>query len=226
MGKKMESTSITYEAKKEMATINFGAEIAAGTSGELSIEFEGILNDQMAGFYRSSYKTDAGEERYMAVTQFEATDARRAFPCWDEPAKKATFAVTMVVPNGRQCLSNMPVAEETQGDETRTVKFGTTPIMSTYLLAFVIGEFEAVKQTTQNGVEVAVWTPIGLTAEGAFPLDVAVKTLDYFTDFFDIPYPLPKLDMIAVPDFAAGAMENWGYAHQFIGFHRESAREH
>lgn len=91
----------------------------------------------------------------MAVTQFEATDARRAFPCWDEPAKKATFAVTMVVPDGRQCLSNMPVKEETPADEeggTRTIKFDTTPVMSTYLLAFVIGEFEAIRQTTKNGV--------------------------------------------------------------------------
>jgi aminopeptidase N len=190
------STAVTYEAKKEEATITFASSIPAGTSGVLTLEFEGILNDEMAGFYRSKYTSKSGEEKYMATTQFEATDARRAFPCWDEPAKKATFTLTMVVPGGMQVLSNMPVVEDMSIDEPptetsgRVVTFDKTPIMSTYLLAFVIGEFEPIRKTTKTGVEVAVWTPPGLTAEGEFPLDVAVQTLEYFTEFFDIPYPL------------------------------------
>ena len=183
----------------------------AGTKASLALVFKGCLNDKMAGFYRSKYTSQDGEERYMAVTQFEATDARRAFPCWDEPARKATFSVEMVVPDGRKALSNMPVvsSEELAAGGT-TVVFDKTPIMSTYLLAFVVGEFEKITDKTESGVEVNVWTPMGLTAEGEFPMMVACKTLDYFTKFFDEAYPLPKMDMIAISDFAAGAMENWG----------------
>lgn len=129
----------------------------------------------------------------------------------DEPSCKATFAVTMVVPEGRKALCNMPVTSETPNETGgTTITFETTPVMSTYLLAFVVGEFESITGKTENGVEVNIFTPMGLTSEGHFPLMVACKTLDYFTQFFAEPYPLPKMDMIAISDFAAGAMENWG----------------
>ena len=201
---------VSYSAKEETATLQFGCALPKGEA-TLTLKFAGILNDKMAGFYRSTYTDAAGAQKPMAVTQFEATDARRAFPCWDEPACKATFEVTMRVPAGLQALGNMPVARSAALPSGETdVTFQPTPVMSTYLLAFVIGEFEAVSGKTKHGVDVSVWTPLGLKAEGEFPLSVGIKTLEYFTEFFDQPYPLPKMDMIAIADFAAGAMENWG----------------
>ncbi|KAL6057849.1 Aminopeptidase [Balamuthia mandrillaris] len=174
------------------------------------MRFTGILNDKMKGFYRSKYTNAKGEEAFMAVTQFEATDARRAFPCWDEPALKATFDVTITALNHFDVLSNMPLIDKVQEGEFKTVKFATTPIMSTYLLAFVVGEFDYLEDTTTNGVVVRVYTPKGKKEQGRFGLDVAVKTLPFYEDYFKISYPLPKCDLIAIPDFAAGAMENWG----------------
>eukprot|EP00038_Savillea_parva_P019402 m.27399 g.27399 ORF g.27399 m.27399 type:complete len:872 (+) comp4409_c0_seq1:61-2676(+) len=204
------TTSIEYNEKEETAVLVFPDALPVGDA-VLKLTFEGVLNDKMAGFYRSKYINSEGKEKHAAVTQFEATDARRAFPCWDEPAVKARFDVTLTVPEDLVALGNMPAVSETSnGDGTRTVKFDTTPIMSTYLVAFVVGEFEKVSGATKDGVAVAVWTPVGVKAEGEFPLQVAIKTLEYFSDFFAQPYPLPKMDMIAIADFAAGAMENWG----------------
>ena len=164
----------------------------------------------MAGFYRSKYVVD-GKEKFMACTQFEATDARRAFPCWDEPALKATFNVYLTIPSNLKALSNMPiVAEKKIDEETVEVQFGTTPIMSTYLLAMVVGEFDYLEDKTKEGVIVRVYTPLGKVDQGKFALDVATKSLSFYTEYFGIPYPLEKSDMIAIADFASGAMENWG----------------
>ncbi|GFR58996.1 puromycin-sensitive aminopeptidase [Elysia marginata] len=184
----------------------------ASYTGTLNIKFTGELNDKMKGFYRSKYTLN-DQEKYLAVTQFEATDARRAFPCWDEPACKATFDVTLVVPKDRIALSNMPIIsdKEVEGEENlKEVSYSTTPIMSTYLLAFVVGEFDFVEGADSNGVAVKVYTPVGKSAQGEFALDVAVKTLPFYNNYFGIAYPLPKVDLIAIPDFSAGAMENWG----------------
>ncbi|KAG7220249.1 hypothetical protein INR49_018305 [Caranx melampygus] len=151
--------------------------------------------------------------RYAAVTQFEATDARRAFPCWDEPAIKATFDITLIVPKDRVALSNMNVIDRKPypDDENLVeVKFATTPIMSTYLVAFVIGEYDYVESQSSDGVTVRVYTPVGKAEQGKFALEVATKTLPFYKDYFSVPYPLPKIDLIAIADFAAGAMENWG----------------
>lgn len=203
------ATEINYNKKTE--TVSFAFRDAVTGTAQLTILFTGVLNDAMAGFYRSKYTTPEGTEKYMACTQFEATDARRAFPCWDEPARKATFSVTMVVPAGLRALGNMPpVSNEGRDDGSTLVRFDTTPVMSTYLLAFVIGEFDTITGTTKHGVDVHVSAPVGQKEEGRFPLECAIKTLEYFSEFFDQPYPLPKLDMIAIADFAAGAMENWG----------------
>ena len=200
--------SIAY--KPPTMTLNFASALPEG-EGTLRIAFRGVLNDQMAGFYRSKYTTAEGETRYMASTQFEALDARRCFPCWDEPARKATFAATLIVPADRTAFSNMPVLAETLlADGTKRITFAPTPKMSTYLLAFVVGEFDFLQAFTSAGVAVRVYTPPGQTEKGRFGLEVAVKSLEFYDEYYGSPYPLPKLDMVAVPEFAMGAMENWG----------------
>ncbi|CAH1638659.1 unnamed protein product [Spodoptera littoralis] len=156
------------------------------------------------------YLTPSGEERYAAVTQFEATDARRCFPCWDEPAIKATFDITLEVPADRVALSNMPVKEEKLKGDHKRIHYDTTPIMSTYLVAFVVGEYDYVEKKSRDGVLVRVYTPVGKSKQGLFALEVAARVLPYYKEYFDIAYPLPKIDLIAIADFSAGAMENWG----------------
>jgi len=208
------SSEIKYDADEEVAILSWDSPLPLGKA-VLSMTFSGELNDKMKGFYRSNYKTPDGEERVLACTQFEATDARRAFPCWDEPAAKATFDVSLVVPKDRIALSNMPVKSEADFPKDdcgcwKTVSYERTPIMSTYLLAFIVGEFDYVEGKSGDGVEVRVYTPLGKKEQGEFALDVAVKTLPFYKDYFNIAYPLPKIDLIAIPDFAAGAMENWG----------------
>lgn len=177
----------------------------------LAIDFVGIHNDSMAGFYRSKYRDNDGNERLMVSTQFEALDARRCFPCWDEPAKKARFACTLVVPNRLTALSNESVvSEEPMRNGCKRVTFRETPVMSTYLLCFVVGEFDFIERKTKSNVVVRCYSPPGRKQECDFALDVAIKSLELYEDFFGIPYPMNKLDHVAIPEFAAGAMENWG----------------
>ena len=200
----------TFDKTAETATFDFDSELAAGRA-RLELEFTGELNDRLRGFYRSRYTDVDGNERYLATTQFEATDARRAFPCWDEPSTKATFDVTLVVPAELEAVSNMPIASETEARSgVKSVRFEETPVMSTYLLAFIIGNLTSVEQQADGGTLVRVWATRGKEEQCKFALEVSVDLLAYFNDYFDIPYPLPKLDHLAIPDFAAGAMENWG----------------
>ena len=174
----------------------------------LRIRYMGLINNRMAGFYRSKHVA-GGREKYIAVTQFEESDARRAFPCLDRPGAKAVFQVEMVVDDALTALSNMPVAEEVPfGKGKKRVRFHPTPRMSTYLLFFGVGDFEFIEQ--QNRVLVRVATMPGMKAYGDFALDFGAKALHYCETFYGIEYPLPKLDLIAIPDFAFGAMENWG----------------
>lgn len=211
-GSSEQKGKVSYDKDEELAILSFPSELQAG-KGTLRLEFTGELNDKMKGFYRSKYSAPGGEERFAAVTQFEATDARRAFPCWDEPAVKATFDVTLVGPKDRVILSNMPVQSETtlESDSGQKVlTFQRTPIMSTYLLAFVVGEFDYVEDKDEDGVLIRVYTPTGKKEQGQYALEVAVKTLPFYKDYFQIAYPLPKMDLIAIADFSAGAMENWG----------------
>ncbi|KAH8379355.1 hypothetical protein KR009_004350 [Drosophila setifemur] len=217
---KLKPEKIVYSVENETATLEFTQEIPAETAGVLHMSFTGELNDKMKGFYRSKYFTSNGEERYAGVTQFEATDARRCFPCWDEPAIKATFDITLVVPKDRVALSNMPVLKEDPlPDGLRRVRFDRTPVMSTYLVAVVVGEYDYVEAKSDDGVLVRVFTPVGKREQGAFALEVATKVLPYYKDYFNIAYPLPKMDLIAISDFSAGAMENWGlvtYRETFV----------
>lgn len=195
----------------QVATIKFPDSIPAGSSAQLKMTFTGYLNDNMAGFYRSSYKMPNGETKWLASTQMESTDARMAFPCFDEPALKAKFTVTLVADKNMTCLSNMDVASETAAqDNKKAVKFNTSPLMSTYLLAFVVGELNYI-ETKDFRVPIRVYaTPDQDIEHGRFSLDLAAKTLAFYEKAFDSEFPLPKMDMIAVPDFSAGAMENWG----------------
>ncbi len=204
------AANISFDAAQQTVTLDFGKVITPGKV-RLDIEFTGTLNDQLRGFYRSQYTTPSGEKRYLAATQFEATDARRAFPCWDEPAIKASFEVTLVIPDALVAVSNTPVVEQTAaGPDTKAVRFDETPVMSTYLLAFVVGDLTSIQAQAKNGTKVSVWTTRGKEEQGRFALETSVRLLGYFNDYFGIPYPLPKLDHIAIPDFSAGAMENWG----------------
>jgi len=205
------ATGVTLDAATETATLTFPAALSAGNSGCLDLAFAGVLNDELAGFYRSKY-TVRGEARNMAVTQFEATDARRAFPCFDEPALKAVFGVTVTAPADRTVVSNSGLARvDTAADgATRTWRFADTPVMSTYLVAVVVGEFDAVSARGADGIVTTVYTPVGKAELGAFALRVGVDALAYLAELFGIPYMGTKIDHLAIPDFAAGAMENTG----------------
>ncbi|XP_055910052.1 puromycin-sensitive aminopeptidase [Eupeodes corollae] len=216
---KFETKNVSHSPENETVSLVFKEDIPVGDA-TLYMEFKGELNDKMKGFYRSKYFTQSGEERYAGVTQFEATDARRCFPCWDEPAIKATFDITLVVPEDRVALSNMPVVkEESIGDNLRRIRFDRTPIMSTYLVAVVVGEYDYVEGKSEDGIIVRVFTPVGRKEQGLFALEVATKVLPYYKSYFNIAYPLPKMDLIAISDFSAGAMENWGlvtYRETFV----------
>ena len=190
--------------------LTFGTLIPKGAA-TLHLAFTGILNDELSGFYRSRYTMANGTEGYMASTQFESTDARRAFPCWDEPAAKATFDLSLVVPNGMAAVSNTPIVQETDlGDGTRLVRFAETPRMAPYLLAFVLGPLEAIKGATREGTKIGVWALPDRIAHGRWGLEESIRVLEYLNEYYGIPYPLQKLDHLALQDFAAGAMENWG----------------
>ena len=200
---------INFDARSETATIFFHKKIPKG-GGELELKFEGVLNDKMRGFYRSQFEHE-GRTKYIVTTQFESTDARRAFPCVDEPSAKAVFDVTLIVPKHFCAISNTyetSVKEHKSGYQI--IEFAPTPKMSTYLLAFIAGEFEHIEAKTKEGITVRVFATPGKIHQAKFALDVAVKTLSYFSDYFKVPYPLPVLDLIAIPDFPSGAMENWG----------------
>lgn len=207
----IDTETIALNMKKGTVAFTFGEVLPVG-AGVLEIEFVGCLNNQMAGFYRSSYKDITGATKIMASTQFESLDARRCFVCWDEPARKAVFAMTLVVDAGLTAFSNMPEQSLRMVDtgSKKEIVFMDSPLMSTYLVAICVGEFDFVQRTTEHGVLVRVYTPPGRSEAGTFALDVGCQSLDIYDDFFGLPYPLPKLDMVAIPEFAMGAMENWG----------------
>lgn len=206
-----EKPRITYNKKDETVTFTFPKPIPKG-KGRLMLDFEGGLNDRMHGFHRSTYR-DGGVTKALATTQFEPTDARRAFPCVDEPAAKAVFDVSITAPKELAVISNTiekSITKSEQNPNYKTVTFTPSPKMSTYLLAFIVGEFEHVQGKTKNGVLVRVFATPGKKEQLKFALKTGIRCLDFYDSYFQIPYPLPVLDMIAIPDFSMGAMENWG----------------
>jgi tricorn protease interacting factor F2/3 len=206
-GGKIISSESSLNEKDEKLTIKLAKKIKG--NAKLSIKFTGTLNDRLLGFYKSQYKDRKGKTKYLATTQFEAADARRAFPCWDEPAVKATFDVSLLVDKHLDAISNMPVISKKKTGTKILHKFGRTPIMSTYLLYLGVGEFEYLHGKLRN-IKIRIVTTKGNKNKGKLSLDFTKKFLGEYEKYFGIRYPLPKLDMIAIPDFAAGAMENWG----------------
>ena len=197
---------ISMNEKQETLTLSLPKKIEK--SANIEIEFQGKLEDTLAGFYRSRY-IYKGKEKYLATTQFEAPYARKCFPCFDQPDKKATFSLSLLIPEKLQAISNMPIISESKNKRMKLVKFDKTPIMSTYLLYIGVGNFEFISSKYKN-MEIRIATTPGKASQGRLALDLTKKFLKYFEDYSGIPYPLPKLDLIAIPDFNAGAMENWG----------------
>ena len=204
-GGQQQTATISTDNEKEQTTFTFPNQLAAGKA-TLSIAYTGILNGELRGFYLS--KT---AKRNYAVTQFESTDARRAFPSFDEPAFKATYDVTLVVDAGDTAISNGPIVSDTPGPGAgkHTLRFLTTPKMSTYLVAFLVGDFQCTAGEA-DGVKIRACSTPDKVALTPYAVDVAKSVLHYYDTYFGIPYPLKKLDLIALPDFEAGAMENFG----------------
>jgi len=176
----------------------------------VQMAFEGKVQDTLHGVYRANYEVN-GQKQTLVTTQFESHFARQAFPCIDEPEAKAVFELTLLTPAGDEVLSNTPVAKQTKEKDLLKTTFEPTPKMSTYLLAFVSGDLQNKKGKTKDGVEVGVWATKAHTAEALdFALDVATRSIEFFNEYYGVPYPLAKCDHVAVPDFAVGAMENWG----------------
>jgi puromycin-sensitive aminopeptidase len=194
--------------------VRTAAPIAPG-SATMNISFAGILNDKLRGFYRSTYNDADGAEQVIATTQMQSTDCRRAFPCWDEPEFKAVFGITLDIADGLNAISNGPeierVTTEENNDGRRTViRFADTMTMSTYLVAFIVGQLEMTAPTDVNGSPMRVVHIPGKSHLTDFGMDVGVFCLKWFEEYYGIPYPSDKVDLAGLPDFAAGAMENLG----------------
>ena len=203
-GGQTQTAKVSTDEKNETATFTVAKQISAGDA-TVNIKYTGHLNDKLRGFYLSTYKG----KKYL-VSQMESTDARVAFPSFDEPSYKATFDMTAIIDKGDIAISNGEVVSDTPGPgDKHTVKFSTSPKMSSYLVALTVGDWKCVSDHT-DGVKVSVCTVPGKENMAQFPLAASKAFLHYYNSYYGIKYPLPKLDNIAVPDFQAGAMENWG----------------
>jgi aminopeptidase N len=208
------AATITLDATQRSASFHFPQALSAGRH-TLKLAYSGAIPQTPSGLYYNDFKTAAGPAR-MLVTQFEFTDARDMMPCWDEPAFKASFHLTVTVPKDLATISNTPVEREkaagtdAKGKALKRVTFGVTPKMSSYLLVLAVGPLDRIETKTNAG-EIGAWAAAGKAEQGRYALTAAAKILPYYNDYFGVKYPLPKLDLIAVPgNFAAGGMENWG----------------
>jgi puromycin-sensitive aminopeptidase len=202
--------AVSYVPEEEQASIRPSEPLELGNC-TLHLRFSGKLNDLLRGFYRSKFKGESGEESWIAATQFESTDARRAFPCWDEPDFKATFGITIVADDGLTVLSNArEISSEVIEGGKRRVRFANTMVMSTYLVAVVIGPFELTSPVAVDGVPLRVGSVPGRGALTGLAEAAAKHSLSFLREYFGMAYPADKLDHIGVPDFASGAMENLG----------------
>jgi puromycin-sensitive aminopeptidase len=208
-GGRIDATA-SFDAPSETVTLALAATAEPG-AWALHTRFTGELNDKLVGFYRSTFTDEAGETHTLACTQFESTHARRAFPCWDEPAFKATFAIRLVVADDLFAVSNaLETAVDQLPDGRKRVHFSPTMYMSTYLVAFVIGPLEASDTVDVDGIPLRVIAVPGKADLTPFALEIGEFSLRYLSDWYGIAYPGDKLDLIAIPDFAFGAMENLG----------------
>ncbi|KAL3120399.1 hypothetical protein niasHT_005720 [Heterodera trifolii] len=216
---KLEDGTVLSDLKRELdtkwtlLTVQWPKEVKP-QKAELEFAYSGQLATNMQGFYKSTYKDSAGNEKILASTQFESTYARSAFPCWDEPTYKAEFDIKLEVDKRMTALSNMNVVAEEEGTDgggtKKLLTFARTPRMSTYLVAFAVGQFEHIEAVSKTGCACRVYTLPGKTEQAKLALKLVAQAVDFFTDWFNFPMPLPKCDVLAVPDFAMGAMENWG----------------
>ena len=207
-GHRIEATT-AVDPSLQRGTLSFRSPMSSGT-WQLHLSYHGNLSDQLRGFYRSTYKDSSGVVQTLAATQFEATDARRAFPCWDEPDFKAVFATTLVIDPELMAVSNTTIVSESIEHKKKVVRFADTITMSTYLVAFVVGRMEASQAVFVGKAPLRLWTIPGKQSLTPFGQDIAVASLKFFEDYYGIPYPGDKLDLLAIPDFASGAMENFG----------------
>jgi aminopeptidase N len=208
-GKELPLSAIKAENEKELLTLTLPSELAAGDHA-LTLRFMGKVNQQGQGlFYMRYQEHGSGARKVMLGTQFEATDARRFFPCWDEPAFRARFQLTVVVPENWLAVSNMPIDSEQKIAGGKEVRFAPTPPMSSYLNLFVAGELDFIESQV-GPTQIRVIATKGKAELGRYALDASAEILKYYNDYFGVPYPLPKLDQIAIPGGFGGAMENWG----------------
>ncbi|XP_022084598.1 endoplasmic reticulum aminopeptidase 1-like [Acanthaster planci] len=209
-GKACGVTKMLFYETNEQLYLGLDKELTSGSNYTVTLQFSYELSDTLDGYYLSSYKEN-NVERYIASTQFEPTAARRAFPCFDEPALKATFSMKMLRAERLISLFNTALVRTTSlSNGMEKDEFNTTVPMSTYLVAFVVCDYVKISNTTTTGTDIAVYTSRGKIDQAHLALDVLQKTIPFYETFFDIAYPLSKQDMIAIPDFSAGAMENWG----------------
>ena len=207
--KPVPKSAIKLDRKEETLTITAPAELQPGTH-TISLTFSGKINQGGFGLYYAPYvEQGTGAKKVMLGTQLEATDARRMFPCWDEPAFRARFQLTAIVPESWTAVSNMPVERETKSRAGKELRFAPTPPMPSYLNVLCAGELDAIEKQS-DGVLHRVVTTRGKAELGRYALDSSAQVTSYFNDYFGTPYPLPKLDEIAVPGGFGGAMENWG----------------
>lgn len=200
---------VSLDAAKETVILGFEREVAAGTH-QLAFDFAGKINVAGKGLFAATYQEEGGgAKKVMLGTQMEATDARRMFPCWDEPSFRARFRLSATVPNEFTAVSNMPIEREKNTAAGKEVRFGETPPMASYLVVFCAGELDAIHGEA-DGVKISVVTTKGKAETGRYALESAEKILHYYDEYFGIKFPLPKLDLIAVPGGFGGAMENWG----------------
>ncbi|XP_037798468.1 aminopeptidase N-like [Penaeus monodon] len=211
-----------YDHSRQFYIAHLTKELQKGRKYILSMEFLGYLNDKLHGFYRSTYMDADGNARNVAVTQFQVTDARRAFPCFDEPALKAIFEIHLARESWMTTLSNMPIAETMPvvGQEGWVWdRYEKSVPMSTYLVAFVVSDFVQINTTVNDNVVLRVWARREVIDQAEYAMKIGPKILSFFEKYFNVPFPLPKMDMVALPDFSAGAMENWGlitYREQYL----------
>jgi puromycin-sensitive aminopeptidase len=205
------ASAAALDEETQTAVFSFDGMLAKGAA-KLTAEYEGsLVQPSLEGFYRSKWTDDNAVDRWVGTTQFEATHARRAFPCWDEPAAKASYAVTFVIDSHLTVLSNMRAASETTEDGAKTVTFMPTPRMSTYLLAWCIGDFESSEPARANGKELRIWSVPGKNAFKGYALRCAAYGVEWYERTLGVPYfGGDKIDMIAIPEFRSGAMENTG----------------